>query len=342
MRPTVAWQTRPVTFFGGSAVMPFLHCRKLYHGWTLLAGLCLAAPPAAVAAAPTVVSYVPTGATVDSRYEYDWAVLRAALEKTRERHGPFELREVREIMSQARVLQELQAPAGKINVLVRATSSQLEKQFLPVRIPVDRGLLGYRTFLVRQADLPRFAAVRKLDDLRRLKVGQGKGWIDVPILQAAGFKVIEGSAYDGLFLMLAAGRFDFFSRSADEALREYGERHSSLPEIALEPTLLLHYPLPRYFFTRRDAAGEKLARRITEGLEIMLRDGSFHALFLDYKSAIIERAGLHNRRVLRLPNPDLSPETPLARKELWYDPLAEVSPVRARLPAAKRPGGVRP
>ncbi|WP_295990732.1 hypothetical protein [Rugamonas sp.] len=38
---------------------------------------------------------------------------------------------------------------------------------------------------------------------------------------------------------------------------------------------------------------------------------------------IIERAGLRQRRVLTIPNPGLSPETPLARSELWYNQLQE-------------------
>ncbi|WP_267876184.1 hypothetical protein [Duganella rivi] len=36
---------------------------------------------------------------------------------------------------------------------------ELEQQYVPVRLPVDKGLLGYRLFLIRGADLPRFAAV---------------------------------------------------------------------------------------------------------------------------------------------------------------------------------------
>lgn len=282
-------------------------------------GLCLYLVQAA---ATTVVSYPLASASVDSRYEYDWILLRAALDKTRPRFGPFEMRQSGELMSAERVRQELLAPQGRINLFTRTTSREMEKQFLPIRIPIDRGLIGYRIFLVREHDLPRFAAVRTLDDLRAFQAGLGKGWTDVPILAAAGFRVQEGTAYDGMFTMLTAGRFDFFSRSVDEALREYRERHAQHPGMAVEPTLLLHYPMARYFFVRRDAEGAQLARRITAGLEAMLADGSLHALFFSHKGPMIDQAGLRQRRLLRLPNPDLPPETPLARKELWYDPFS--------------------
>jgi ABC-type amino acid transport substrate-binding protein len=286
----------------------------------LLAALSLCWATASHAA--THIVYPLTGGGIDSRYDYDWAVLRTALQKTEARYGGFELKQSDIVMSPQRVAQELSMPAGRINILVRATNPRLEMDFIPVRLPVDRGLLGYRVFLVRRADLPRFAQVRTLDDLRKLRAGQGKDWADIAILKAAGIETEEGTSYDGLFAMLDAGRFDFFSRAADEARREFGERHARHPQLAVEPTLLLHYPLPRYFFLRRDDEGRNLAARIAAGMEIMIKDGSLNALFERYKHRIIEQSGLRKRRVLSIPNPTLSPETPLSRSELWYDPLS--------------------
>lgn len=287
----------------------------------LLLAACGLVVAAASGAAATHVVYPLTSADADSRYEYDWAVLRVALQKTVSHYGPFELSQSGHPMSPQRVVQELHAPAGRINVFARATSPELEQRFIPVRLPIDRGLLGYRMFLVRDADLPRFAAVRTLEDLRKLRVGQGKDWIDVPILRKAGFEVVEGTTYSGLFGMLSAGRFDFFSRGIDEAQREYRERHAQQPHLVVEPTLLLQYPLPVYFFLRRDAEGKLLARRISEGMEMMIRDGSLNALFQRYKGDSIKAGNLAGRRVLHLRNPHLPPETPLSRSELWFNPL---------------------
>ena len=298
-------------------------CHRRFTGAVRMAALAalLACSGMAAAGAATGVVYPQPEVALDSRYHYDWEVLRAALQKTERRFGPFTMRASGASMSPARVTEELLIPDGRINLLVRATSRELERQFLPIRIPVDRGLLGYRIFIVRADDLARFAGTRTLADLRRLRAGQGKDWADIAILEAAGLPVVAGSSYDGLFPMLKAGRFDYFSRAADEALREYDERHADLPELTVEPTLMLHYPLPRYFFVRRDAEGMRLAARIEAGLETMLRDGSLLALFQHYKGPLIERAGLRQRRLLRIPNPSLPPQTPLARRELWYDPF---------------------
>lgn len=286
----------------------------LVASWCLSVGCCSAA-------AMRVVYPLTTFDEIDSRYEYEWAVLRVAMQKTEPHYGPFELHQSTHAMSSQRVAQELLMPGGRINIFTRATSMELEQQYLPVRLPVDKGLLGYRMFLIRDADLARFAAVRTLDDLRKLRVGQGKDWIDVPILRKAGFSVVEGTNYPGLFAMLAAGRFDFFSRSIDEAQREFKERHTAHPNMVIEPTLLLQYPMPKYFFTRRDTEGKLLAQRITEGMEMMIKDGSLNALFQRYKGESIKTGGLQGRRVLQLHNPYLSPETPLSRSELWFNPV---------------------
>ncbi|MFB9244846.1 hypothetical protein [Massilia antarctica] len=283
----------------------------------LLASLALACP----ARAATELTYPLSSDGIDSRYDYDWAVLRVAMEKTVPGFGAFGQRQSPVAMSPSRIVQEMSVAAGRINVFVRASSPELEKQFLPVRLPVDRGLLGYRLLLIRQDERSRFAQVKTVADLRPLRAGLGQGWADIPVLQGAGISVVEGSNYAGLFAMLEAGRFDFFSRSADEALREFDERRDQYRQIAIEPTLLLHYPLPRYFFLRRDAQGTLLAQRIEAGMEMMIRDGTLNALLQQYKGDIIARAAMKQRRVIRLSNPRLTPETPLSRTELWFNPL---------------------
>lgn len=294
-----------------------MELKKVLRQAAVLAAFCVGA----VAHGADRIVYPLTSGGIDSRYDYDWAVLRAALHKTEAAFGSFSVQQYDIAMSPQRMEQELLSPQGHLNILVRSTNPSLEQRLLPVRLPVDRGLLSYRVFLVRSADLPRFAAVRTLDDLRKLRAGQGMDWADVPILRAAKLPTVEGRTYDGLFSMLDAGRFDYFSRSVDEAMREYDERSPQHPQLAIEPTLLLHYPLPRYFFLRRDAEGERLAKRITAGLEIMFKDGSLASLFQRYKHDVIARAHLQQRRVIDIPNPTLPPLTPLSRSELWYNPL---------------------
>src|SRR5947207_16011994 len=93
--------------------------------------------------------------------------------------------------------------------------------------------------------------VESLADLKAFSVGSFTTWADTAILRAAGFKVVTGDSYEGLFRMLVDRKFDFFSRSADEAYREYDERRQRLPDMRVEQKLLLHFPTTRYFFVQR-------------------------------------------------------------------------------------------
>jgi len=279
-------------------------------------GVAQAAPASAPSARLTYPLHL---GAYDARYDYDWLVLRTALEKTAASHGPFSMKQFSEAMSPQRVAQELALPHGRINVMARAASPEFDRDFLTVRIPIDKGLLGYRVLLVRKDDLPRFAQVRSVQDLRKLRAGMGKGWADVAVLAHAGLPVVEGSAHENLYAMLLAKRFDYFARGVDEAQWEIKEFGARFPHMAIEPTLLLRYPLPRYLYLRRDAEGEALARRLTVGLETMVRDGTLGALFRQHKGPVIEPLHLDQRRLLTLANPGL-PDTPQQRPELWYSP----------------------
>jgi hypothetical protein len=239
----------------------------------------------------------------DTRNDYYWRLLDAALARTVGKWGPYRL-DAGDFMNGPRAVHELQI--GHLNIIARSTGPDLERQLLPIRIPLDRGLLGFRVFLIRRDT--------------QAKLDQIQAWNDIPILEAAGFHVVQGNDYEGMFNMLAAGRFDLFSRSAVEAVTELQTRQHNFPDLQIERNLLLYYPLPRYLFVRRGALGEQLAKRVLAGFEAMLLDGSFNRLFEDYRIPIERSLGLKTRRLFRIPNPTLSPETPLGRTELWYDP----------------------
>ena len=254
----------------------------------------------------------------DTRNDYYWKLLDLVLARTLATWGPYELAAAPMYMNGPRSYYELQQ--GALTVIARSTGDELERTLLPIRIPLDKGLLGYRVFLIREDRQAELASVRTLADLQRYTIGQAAAWNDVPILHAAGFQVVTGSDYEGLFGMLDRGRFDLFSRSIVEAVTELEARRSSYPDLVIERNLLLYYPLPRYLFVRRDACGELLAHRLLDGFEMIQKDGSFDRLFAEYKEPIERAVNLKARRLFRIPNPTLNPLTPLGRPELWYDP----------------------
>ena len=282
----------------------------------LLISLAVFALPASANEPLEVIHQGPESAG-DRRNEYFWKLLDAALSATRDRWGDYRMHEG-SMMNGLRAVRELQS--SQLNVIERSTDQELEKSLRPIRIPLDKGVGGFRVFMIRREFQKQLDQVHTIQDLQRFTIGQSSAWNDSDILSQAGFNVTRGNDYEGLFAMLAAGRFDLFSRSVDEASQELEAHRQHFPDLIIERKLLLYYPLPRYLFVRRDVIGERLARRIEEGFAIMQKNGSFDRLFADYRAPFERTLNLKERRLFRIPNPLLSAETPIKKTELWYDP----------------------
>jgi hypothetical protein len=220
-------------------------------------------------------------------------------------------------LSQARINEEVSS-GGILDLLWTTGDTQSESILRPIRIPIFKGLLGYRIFLIKKGDQYKFDKITTLDELRKLTLGQGKTWADTRILEANGFNVIKTSKYDGLFYMLEGGRFDAFPRGVHEPFGELVS-HPKL-NITVEKKLMIAYKMPFYFFVSKENV--KLANDIETGLNRAIENGSFDKYFMNAPSIkdVIEKADMKNRRVFYLDNPTLTKETQLNRSELWFDP----------------------
>ena len=253
----------------------------------------------------------------DLRNIYTLDVLRLALDKTLESDGPYRLESIAEIMPQSRAIREL-GDGRQLDVLWTMTTREREQQLRPIRIPIQKGLIGYRLLIIRHEDQAWFRNVERIEQLRELRAGQGHDWPDTDILLANGIGVEQTSGYDNLFSMLQQGRFDFLPRGLNEAWDEVGQRDEM--GLSVDRHLLLHYPAAVYFFVNRD--NNELAERIERGLTRALDDGSFDKLFFNHpvnRAALVE-ARLTERRIFRLNNPLLPEETPLQDARLWFTP----------------------
>lgn len=290
--------------------------------WVMAMGLVWASL-GALANEPMRYIYPPPESTTDQRFVYYWELLDAALKVTTGKWGPYTLSSSPVLMNADRS-QILLANSSEITLLARTTSLERERVLLPLRIPLDKGLTGYRLFLTQQATQEQLSAVRTLNDLKPFRIGQGATWIDVEILRSAGLTVEGGSNYDSLFKMLAMGRFEVFSRGINEISKEYLEHQVEYPNMVIEKSLMLYYPLPRYYFFARTPQGERLAKRVSEGLEKLRRSGEFDRRYTVFKRALLADLPLAGRRIFKIPNPTLSPETPLADTRLWDDLAQEL------------------
>lgn len=262
--------------------------------------------------AATLIRYPLLATANDPQQQYMLALLRLACNKA---GADCKLQAARP-MVQSRAILQLQRPDSSIDLLWTMTSKERERQLLPVRIPLYKGLIGWRVALLGEGREQLLADVHSVDDLRAFSAGQGHDWPDVNILRAAGLTVVTSSDYEPLFSMLNQQRFDYFPRGVIEVENEYlAHRRSG---ISIDPHVLIYYPTAFYFFV---APGNKsLAGLLETGLERAIADGSFDRLFRQFHAGALRRLQLDKRIILRLPNPLLPAETPLQRKELWYSP----------------------
>lgn len=274
--------------------------------YLLLAAAALLACPLHAAGTATTVVFPRPETDTDVRSMYPARLLQLALNRSG-RNYKVQLSALR--MPQGRGLLRLKNGEG-VDVVCYMTSAEREASLLPIRIPVDKGLIGWRLLLVRAENAATLGGVERI---KSLTAGQGSDWPDTTILRENGFKVYATMTYDSLFSMLANKRIDYFPRSVSEIWQEV-ELHG--PNLAVAEGIVLRYPSATYFFVRKDDT--RLAADITAGLERMIADGSFEKLFQQFYGDLVKRSALRERQIIDLHNPMLPGGIPAARKSLMY------------------------
>lgn len=282
------------------------------RAWPAFLALCCCA----VLAAPERVIYMRAQAEPDIRDRYFADLLQLALDKTRASHGAATAEASPVLMRQSRALLSLEQ-GRYLDVLWTMTSREREAKLAPIRIPLLRGLLGYRLLVIRRDRVRDFAGIGELASLAALTAVQGHDWPDTAILRANGLRVETSSTeIAGMYAMLRLGRVDYFPRGVNEAWTELARLTGT--ELMVEPHLLLRYTAPVYFFVR--PGRPELAARIETGLRRALADGSLERHFRTHpatRSALTTlEAG--DWTVLELENPTLPDQTPVSDTALWY------------------------
>ncbi|PUA28667.1 MAG: diguanylate cyclase [Cellvibrio sp. 79] len=246
---------------------------------------------------------------------YAKGLLRLALSKAQDK---YELQEAIPNTSEERMVNMLMD--NQLDVVWYATTNDLEERLLPVRICIYRGLLGYRSLMIKKGTQFKFDGIKTLNDLKKVSLGQGRFWADTNVLTANNLNVVKVLKYEGLFYMLDGDRFDAFPRGVHEPWSEIN-RYPKL-SLDVEKNLLLSYINPFYFFVNK--SNTKLAQDIERGLRIAIEDGSFDEYFFNDPTVkdVVEKANLKERTIIHLDNPSLPPKTPVDDKSLWIDPYS--------------------
>lgn len=188
----------------------------------------------------------------------------------------------------------------------------------PIRIPIFKGILGYRMFVIREGEQARFDNIYTIEDLKKLKAGLGKGWGDTLVLQKAGIPMVTTTRARFLWPMLDNKRYDYLPIAVHEPWEDLAIR----PELKLttEKNILIRYDSAMYFYV--NSKNTVLHKLITKGMQQAIEDGSYDKLL--YQSEMIQSAikyaNIERRRVIEIPNPKFHDKTPKAHLKYWIKP----------------------
>lgn len=222
-------------------------------------------------------------------------------------------------MGHDRAVREL-ARGRSIDIVWMGMNHMRNKELRAIPIPLDRGLMGYRQFIIHRSRLAEFEQVKTLEDLRRFTACQGAQWLDTDILRDANLTVVTSTGYESLFKQVAAGRCDYFPRGYHEVAIELAQRGAKFPELMAYESLVLHYPFSVYFFVQRD--NEMLAVWIEEGLQKMIDDGELVSHLQQHPHTLgsFPLASNTKRRFITIANFYLPDFADTKNSRYWFQP----------------------
>ena len=204
--------------------------------------------------------------------------------------------------------------AGQYDVHWLNTTAEREQALLPVRIPLYKGVIGWRAFLIQPSKQEEFSQMQSVEDLKKMVFAQGHDWADVDILLKNGFAVERSSNWAGLFQMVLLNRAQAFPRSIVEIVAE--QQREEADGLVIEKDLILNYPAAYYFFVGNE--NPRLQTLLRKGLMHSIEDGSFDKLFYETFGAQIAQLKPEHRRVMSIPHPNLQNQMPIDDARLWF------------------------
>ncbi len=188
----------------------------------------------------------------------------------------------------------------KINVMLSPHFVDNKYQALIVPIPVLQGLLGYRKIISRKMLQSRMAEIQVIEDLRKFKAGQVKGWEDIHVYQHNKFLVETSVDIDALFRMLASERFDFLPLGVIEIEQEFDKYKHTYSNIYIDESFMIYYPIPLLFHVNTQEP--KIAEFLKYSMEKIIKNGVQDQLIRKHFSKAIHVIDQNNTPLFVLQN----------------------------------------
>lgn len=217
---------------------------------------------------------------------------------------------------QARVMAMLENNRN-LNTFITGYSEEREQKLLQVDIPVTRGLLGHRVFMVHKSNANLFENVKTLKDLKQISMGSGVDWMDTKVLENAGFNVVT-STYKNLWQMLEGQRFEAFNRGIGEVVYEYERIVAQNRSLSLDQHVMISYPFDAFIYV--NPQNHKIHRVLSQGLKRAYESGAFLNYFRNHETVkrMVKLIKPTERVHIRLPNPHISDRVKKILPQYWH------------------------
>lgn len=251
-----------------------------------------------------VIKYPKFEGISEERQSYRLELIKLILERTKAEYGDYRLERYIGQDPGAKRQAILVSNGDAINMVWSSPGTVIAKAgVIPIPIDILRGLLGHRVCLINHNNKLNFNAITDVNSLQSIRIGQGLGWTDIAIYNFNNITPISASTFDGLVGMLAANRFDCAPLGINEIEDIYKEKRSDMPMLSIEPSLLIYYDFPVYFYV--SARYPRIAERIKKGLQTIHNSGEFDRLFDRYYHDKFKALNVKERRVICLKSPYL-------------------------------------
>jgi hypothetical protein len=237
-----------------------------------------------------------------SHRAYADAILKLALELSKEKYGPYQIVQQQQETVIRRQLLEVESGKNLSLAVSMPTQEWLEKTRV-VPFPIMKGLASYRLFLAHSGNRQLFRKVQSLNELRELMIGQGQGWSTGKIMEDNGFNVVYGGPYATLLPMLKANRFQLLMRSVYEVEPELQAYQTTMPELMIVQEFGLYTYLPMYFFVSKKQP--LLAERLEYGLKKAHANGQLDKMFESWFADALKLLRDKRRKIFLLPNTNI-------------------------------------
>ncbi|WP_394132913.1 hypothetical protein [Shewanella maritima] len=243
------------------------------------------------------------------RYFVD--LLTLILQETKHDYGEVKLVQVDGTVSQSRGFSML--TRGSLDVFWAGTNVQREARFSAIKVPLIGGLLGYRMPVIRYQDADKFGEITQATQLQSLVACQGAQWPDSDILELNQYHVTRVITFGLIYEMLEQGRCDYFPRGLNEVYPEVAGK----PDLVAFENILLHYPLPMYFFTSKGKP--QLSKRLNKGMQKLVESGDLIEFIENHPTTrdIFPLTRYSGSHIFELNNPLLPPNTETNNAAMW-------------------------